>query len=147
MEEIKTILLALDGSNESYQAVKAAKITAKAHGAAVVVFGCLNLNELSSPPEFSPVSFAMAIEKAETGLKEHLESVAGELAEAGIETTVRLNQGKPVRAIVDAANELDSDLIVMASHGRSGLQRLLLGSVAEGVLRKARRPVLVQPVS
>lgn len=51
--------------------------------------------------------------------------------------------GDPGREIAELADELDVDLVIMPSHGRSGLPRLLLGSVAERVLRLSRRPVLV----
>jgi nucleotide-binding universal stress UspA family protein len=50
----------------------------------------------------------------------------------------------PAAAIVKRANEIDADVIVMATHGRSGLSHLLAGSVAESVIRKSGRPVLVR---
>jgi nucleotide-binding universal stress UspA family protein len=52
-------------------------------------------------------------------------------------------KGSPIGQIVQFAEREDSDLIIMASHGRTGLWRLLMGSVAEGVMRKAPCPVLV----
>jgi nucleotide-binding universal stress UspA family protein len=51
--------------------------------------------------------------------------------------------GKPATEIVKAAQEWPADLIVIGSHGRGGVQRLLLGSVADGVMRHAKCPVLV----
>ena len=51
--------------------------------------------------------------------------------------------GAPVEEIVKAAQDWPADMIVIASHGRSGVRRLLLGSVAEGVMRHAACPVLV----
>lgn len=53
--------------------------------------------------------------------------------------------GKPADEIVKAAGEWPADLIVIGSHGRGGVQRALLGSVADGVMRHARCPVLVVP--
>lgn len=50
----------------------------------------------------------------------------------------------PAKAIVKRADELEADVIVMATHGRSGLSHLLAGSVAEAVIRRSGRPVLVQ---
>jgi nucleotide-binding universal stress UspA family protein len=52
--------------------------------------------------------------------------------------------GDPAEAIVDRANQVDADVIVMATHGRSGLSHLLAGSVAESVIRRSGRPVLVR---
>jgi nucleotide-binding universal stress UspA family protein len=51
--------------------------------------------------------------------------------------------GSPVTELLDFAERENVDLIVMASHGRTGLSRLLMGSIAEGVMRKARCPVLI----
>jgi nucleotide-binding universal stress UspA family protein len=55
---------------------------------------------------------------------------------------IRVETGTPARAIVRTARELQADMIVLGSRGRSGLERLLLGSVAEQVLRRAECPVL-----
>jgi nucleotide-binding universal stress UspA family protein len=52
-------------------------------------------------------------------------------------------RGSPVVEILNFAEDENIDLIVMASHGRTGLSRLLMGSIAEGVMRKARCPVLI----
>lgn len=54
-------------------------------------------------------------------------------------------EGDPKRLIPEIAADWKADLIVMASHGRSGVQRVLLGSVAESVLRHSRVPVLILP--
>jgi nucleotide-binding universal stress UspA family protein len=59
------------------------------------------------------------------------------------EARVRVEVGRPATEIVKFANEVGADLIVVASHGRTGLNRALMGSVAEGVLREAACPVLV----
>ena len=55
----------------------------------------------------------------------------------------RLLTGEPADAVVRSAEEDDVDLIVLGSHGRTGLSRLLMGSVAEAIVRKAHCPVLV----
>lgn len=57
----------------------------------------------------------------------------------------RLLEGPPAKAIVQAARDFDADLICMATHGRSGLMNLLLGSVTEEVMRQSSVPVLVVP--
>jgi nucleotide-binding universal stress UspA family protein len=54
-----------------------------------------------------------------------------------------LRSSEPAKALVEAAERLGVDAIVIASHGRSGIARTLLGSVAESVLRHAREPVFV----
>lgn len=63
--------------------------------------------------------------------------------EAGLDVTSAIEVGRPGRAIVDYADEHDIDHIVMGSHGRSGVSRILLGSVAETVIRRSPVPVTV----
>ena len=60
--------------------------------------------------------------------------------------TVRVEPGEPSDAILSAAKDGGADLIVMGTHGRTGLSRLLIGSVAEAVLRRATCPVLTTRV-
>jgi len=64
--------------------------------------------------------------------------IAGPLTAAGFATVTAVRDGDPRRAIVDYAAEHDCDWIVMGSHGRRGLERLLMGSVSEAVARHAR---------
>jgi nucleotide-binding universal stress UspA family protein len=63
----------------------------------------------------------------------------------GFTATGHVIEAAPVDAIIGLAEKLHADVIVMASHGRSGLARLVLGSVADGVARRARIPVLLVP--
>ncbi len=64
---------------------------------------------------------------------------------AGIDPTIHIEWSRePAKAIVAVANSLDADVIVMATHGRSGISHVLAGSVAEAVIRSSGRPVLVQ---
>jgi nucleotide-binding universal stress UspA family protein len=83
--------------------------------------------------------YAMAREEA----RQYLEGVTERLRAAGrtVEWSVRL--GMPAQEIAAAAAEVDAGLIVMATHGRSGFKRAVLGSVAERVLHTAQRPLLL----
>ena len=74
--------------------------------------------------------------------EETLEALAGELRQRGIKASWRLQAGVPFEEIVKVAEEERVDMIVMGTHGRSGLDRVLLGSVAERVIRLAPCPVL-----
>ena len=69
-------------------------------------------------------------------------TAADALTELGITTTIEARGGTAADEIVDAAIDYGADLIVMGTHGRSGFQHLLAGSVAEQVIRRARCPVL-----
>lgn len=74
--------------------------------------------------------------------EEALEARAAELRGRGVKTSWRANVGVPFEEIVKIAGEERADMIVMGTHGRSGLNRVLLGSVAERVIRLAPCPVL-----
>lgn len=68
-------------------------------------------------------------------------------AAAGVDADSRLLEGRPSEAIRGYAADIDADLVVVGTHGRTGLRRVVLGSVAEGVVRGADRPVLVVPAT
>lgn len=72
------------------------------------------------------------------------EALRAKLAEHGCESAqIEISEGSPGPTITELAQRLGADLIVITSHGHTGLDRLLLGSVAEKVLRLARCPVLI----
>jgi universal stress protein A len=71
-----------------------------------------------------------------------LETRAAALAGNGVRARVMVKSGLPWRQIIDTAREEDVDLIVIGTHGRGGLNRMLLGSVAERVVRQAPCPVM-----
>ena len=73
----------------------------------------------------------------------HLEYVRGQQAGSGVEIEVVVREGPVAAAIVGATADQNIDMIAMATHGRSGLQRVVYGSVAEQVLRSSSKPVLL----
>lgn len=88
-------------------------------------------------------SHGEAIARKSTEWRERLEDIARRaLPGADVRVCVEWSH-HTAKAIVEVANELDVDLIAMATHGRSGLSHLLAGSVAEAVIRESGRPVLV----
>jgi nucleotide-binding universal stress UspA family protein len=70
-------------------------------------------------------------------------SFLGKLPTASAPWQARTEEGRPVNMIVNYAEEIGADLIIMGTHGRTGLEHILLGSVAEGVVRNASPPVLI----
>lgn len=102
------------------------------------------------PPSVTELSRDVVVEDAEARLEEcraYLEAVARDLVDRGVRVRVHARRGEPAAEIVRAARELGADLIAMTTHGRSGLGRLLHGSVAAAVLRDAHVPVLLLRVS
>ena len=75
--------------------------------------------------------------------QEHLDEITAKLRERGYEAAAELRSGSAADGILEAAEVHDSDLIAMATHGRSGVSRLLLGSVAQRVLNRTRAPLLL----
>lgn len=135
-------LVPLDGSEQSTDALEYAL---EHFDDSTVV--CLNVIDpieagytaQASVPGYSREWFEQAQDSAE-----HLFSEARDLAETyGVEIETDTDVGRPSRTIVDYADEHDIDNIVMGSHGREGVSRILLGSVAEAVMRRSTVPVTI----
>jgi nucleotide-binding universal stress UspA family protein len=73
----------------------------------------------------------------------YLDSLQKKFSKKGIEVQTRIVHGPAVKAIVDAAERENADLVAMASHGRTGLSRTFYGSIAAGVLQRIDRPLLL----
>jgi nucleotide-binding universal stress UspA family protein len=84
-----------------------------------------------------------AIEADSEDAEAYLQRTAAKLKEQNLTVTWEVTQGDAASAIVNAARQNGCDLIVMATHGHSGLRRLVLGSVADQVLRDAHVPLLL----
>lgn len=73
----------------------------------------------------------------------YLAPIAEDLRSRGVRAETAVRRGEPAQEIVEGAREVGADLIAMTTHGRSGLRRLVFGSVAEAVLRQANVPVFL----
>nr|WP_291990472.1 universal stress protein [Luteitalea sp.] len=122
------ILVPLDGVTEPAVALTPAVTVAKATGAAVHLLTVIDA-------EASPADYAR--------IRADLERVAAELRTHGPHVDTAVHRGKPAAEIVAAAIKLGADLVVMATHGRGGLERAYLGSVAQDVLATSPVPVMV----
>lgn len=135
---VKTILVPLDGSILAESALTPAVDLAREYGAKLVL---LRAAEAHSLPMADPTEAQVqAVRAAES----YLADARGRVAQAGVaEIETSVWYGPPAEAVVEAARFRGADLIVMSSHGRSGLGRLVLGSVAESVQRATRVPILL----
>jgi len=134
---VKTILVPLDGSLLAELALKPAVELARERDAKLVLLRAAEAHTTVADPTEAQVA---VVQEAE----DYLARVRCGALDSGVtvvETAVWY--GRPVEAIVEAARYRDADLIVMSSHGRTGLGRLVLGSVAESVLRATRTPILL----
>ena len=138
------ILVPTDGSSETERAVEHAAELAVAHGAelhGVYVVNSATFAGLPMETSWEGVGDVLR-EEGEAAL-ERVEEIA---AAHGVAATSRVLEGSPSRRIVEYAEAEDCDLVVMGTHGRGGIDRLLLGSVAEGVVRASSVPVLTVQV-
>lgn len=144
----KRILVAFDGSEPSQRALNEAIKVAKDGQAAVHVLHVVDEFLVGSTPDASYMSttyYAEAIQALQASGRQILERATQTTREAGIEiqTTLEETIGSRVAdLIVSKAKDWNADLIVMGTHGRRGLRRLVLGSDAEWVLRSTPVPVL-----
>ncbi|MCY0853563.1 universal stress protein [Cupriavidus sp. D39] len=140
------ILLAVDGSRASELALRQAAIIAHATGSEVeALFVADNSDVFFGLSFYNP---AKVMEGVLSFGREALAGAAACLESAGIKnTTVLLERplapGKISATLVAEADAWNADLIVMGTHGRRGVGRLVMGSVAEGVVRKTNKPVLL----
>ncbi|HYF00015.1 MAG TPA: universal stress protein [Planctomycetota bacterium] len=135
---IKTILVPLDGSPVSRQALPLAEGLARCEGSRLVLLHVVRGGpEAGRDPGADPTAWDPAFADGE------LSGAVRDLASRGIEARARVTTGDPAECILRTAESESADMIVMTTHGRSGLSALLLGSVTDRILRTAPTPVLV----
>lgn len=142
MIEIRKILCPTDFSDFSERALEHALVLAKWYGGEVSVLHVIP--KVLMPPEAYPYLSEPLVPdpKARERALEELGRFVHRARDMGIATEVRLEEGEAVDEILTLAERLPADLVVMGTHGRRGFERLVLGSVAEKVLRKAACPVM-----
>ncbi len=144
----KHILIPTDGSELAGHAVIQGVTLAKAVGAKVSVIVVETPFNIFSIPESRSRHLSEEFAKHAERIKQHSTSVlthaAGQAKAAGVPcNTMQIEHEQPYQAIISAAKDEGCDLIVMASHGRSGISAVLLGSVTNKVVTHTTTPVLV----
>ncbi|MCU4750619.1 universal stress protein [Halobacteria archaeon AArc-curdl1] len=137
------ILVPTDGSSEGERAVEYAFDLARAHGAtvrAIYVVNAANYGGLPMETAWDGISDALR-EEGQAAVDRVVE-----LAPEDVTVETQVLEGSPSRVIVSQAQPEKCDLVVMGTHGRGGIDRLLLGSVAERVVRRSPVPVLTVQV-
>jgi nucleotide-binding universal stress UspA family protein len=132
---VATIFVPLDGSTLAEQALPYAEDVAERTSARIVLSRVL-------PASVQPAEDDLACRDA---ARAYLQTVAARLVAKGLDVTSLSPRGDPAGVIVEQVHSTRADLVVMATHGRSGPGRRLYGSVTDQVLRTARVPVLVVP--
>jgi nucleotide-binding universal stress UspA family protein len=140
-----TVLCPVDFSDESRNALRWARVVVARRGATLVVLHVVD----SLLAEAARVHAGVKLEGSETehALREFLATAAPEDKTASDRATFRVEVGEPAEVILEQAERDQPVLIVMGTQGLGGLQKMLLGSTTERVLRRARHPVLAVPLS
>ena len=142
MPQIKRILVPTDFSHPSDLAVEYAIDLARRFGASIHLLHVLeDVNFTAVYPDGFyaelPTLRAQLMSQAQTRISE----TAGRCAAASLTVTTQVTDGRPARVIVDIAALRGTELIVMGTHGRGGVAHMVMGSVAERVVRTAPCPV------
>jgi nucleotide-binding universal stress UspA family protein len=140
----KIILVPLDGSKRAESILPHVETLARSFNGKVIFFVAIEpvlmfeYNEIIGMSEFMEKNDYL---KEKTAA--YLDSLQKRFSKKGIEVRTVIANGPAVKAIVDAAERENADLVAMASHGRTGLSRTFYGSIAAGVLHRIDRPLLL----
>jgi nucleotide-binding universal stress UspA family protein len=137
------IVVPVDGSAPSDAAIALASKVAADEGASITFAHAVDVAKLVALASPSSIDPTYAIEAARTAGKEVLDQARSKASRPKVTVSTVLLDGDVVSTLLDLAKQRKADLIVVGSHGRGGIQRALLGSVAEGILRRSPIPVLV----
>lgn len=142
--EFKNIVVATDGSKFSTAAASEAIGIAKKNKSALTVIAVVPA-ELATPTDvdFSMTQQELIADKEMRVAEKNARAVKEAAAKEGVTVQAFVMSGKPADAIIETAKEKKADLIMLGSHGRTGLERLLMGSVAERVIVLSDCAVLV----
>jgi nucleotide-binding universal stress UspA family protein len=145
MIQIQRILCPIDFSATSRRALEHAVAVAKWYESHITALHVIHHPFLPQPPilfaEFPKNEPPPERQSLEAELRTWLEVAR----RAGVRADLLIDEGDPASHILEHAKSLQTDLVVMGTHGLGGVERLMLGSVAEKVLRKARCPVMTVP--
>ena len=138
-----SIVVAVDSSEAAQQALKLACDISKRTSAKLTLVNVVDVSKLLAVAGYETPYPVDAIDIMRSDSKQILEDARAVCGASGVAPETATLEGDAIDEILRAATEAHADLIVLGTHGRKGLSRLFIGSVAEGVLRRASAPVLV----
>src|SRR5262249_53464173 len=143
MTTINRIVHATDLSPASEPAWNEARRLARLFDAEVVVVHAM-APPILFPTEgyFPPQLYEELVQSARRDAEEGFDRLLGGVPGSGLKVRIRLEDGPPAQRILEVVDEEAADLLVVGTHGRGGLERLMVGSVADRLLRQATCPVL-----
>ena len=142
MEVIKKILLPTDFSEGAEAVLSYVLSLAKKYDAHIDILHVIH--EFGDMTDFyvPHISYDVMEKEMEEAARKNMESFCRENVEGKAEFEIHTRKGTPFLEIIQAARDLNSDLIVMGTHGRTGIDHILFGSTAEKVVRKSPIPVM-----
>jgi nucleotide-binding universal stress UspA family protein len=145
---MKTIVAAVDFSNATEGVIGMSVNLAKAFGARLHLLHVVEPEPSYTAYGFTPDEFPALHayqEEAKRRAVKKMESLIPSQDHALGEVTTQVEEGSPLHVILEQVKEYGADLVVLGSHGHGVIASLLLGSVAEGMVRKASVPTLIVP--
>jgi len=140
----KKILVPTDFSDVAEKALDCVKQLKDAGTEEVVILHVIKKTSLEVIAQYSSIRDFKEVEREVEGdAREKLSLIEKELQETGLRVKVRIETGFPFSEILRVEDEEDVSAIVIGSHGLSNIKEILLGSVSESVIRKAKKPVIV----
>jgi nucleotide-binding universal stress UspA family protein len=141
---LERILVPTDGSPESGRALSIAEHIAVAHGTEVVLVQVVQFPVLTGGYDWSSPELYEQLTDAQTqDAQANLDRLAARFRSVGLRVTPLLLRGSPAISLLEVEKEQNPGLVVMSTHGRTGLARFALGSVADRVVREGTVPVLL----
>ena len=138
------ILVCVDDSEPSIKALEHAIQLAKSLGSQVAVLEVLELDPMIAEDYINKGQSNVLIDRAKDYILASLDKIKAQYSEDGLSLSIQYREGLSIaETIIQTAIELEADLLVMGSHGRTGLKKLVLGSVAQTVLAQSPVPVLI----
>ncbi|MCB9135638.1 MAG: universal stress protein [Anaerolineales bacterium] len=140
----KTILVPLDGSTRAEKILPYVEEIARCMDSTLIVMQVLEAQMSFTGMEMAQQEAAFEAYKHELHSAEtYIAQIQADLYAKGLHCQARVEHGTVVQSIIRVSRQTNTDLIAMASHGRTGLGRVFYGSVAAGVLHQADRPLLL----
>lgn len=145
---VRRLLVSLDGSEMAEAALPAAVVLARGFSAGILLVMVVSTvatltDDRAAAARLMPTAGAALLDAEAAEGAAYLESVKTRLAREGVTVSAAVERGEPVRVLLDRLARPDMDLIVMATHGRSGVSAVWAGSVASRIVTRAAHPVLL----
>jgi len=143
--KIDRILVALDGSINSERVLPYARVLAKAYGSELILMTVPAVPEVKNYRAAAEVVETIRA-KAEVDMRKFLEAVARSLRDDGINVRILVTGSIPATTIVQVSEDEDTDMIMLTSRGRGGMDLVMMGSVAQRVVQFTPDPIFMMPI-